>query len=932
MTGIGARWWLLVVVLVHACAAAPAGASTHLVNVLILLPGQPGLPAPMLIATGARSRLLAELTLRVSFDTEYVDVRRFASSAEAERRMHEAFASTHEGRRYDVIIAAGHEPLGFLIRARDTLWPRTPVVVCAIDDRTVGRLVVPRGMTVVTTRYDVEGTLRAALALLPDTEHVVLMGGAGPADRPFRDLFHQAFAGRADLIDLSPLPLADLLVRASALPDKSVVFISAFQSDGGRSVYGLEMMDPLARAANRPMFNMFNHVLGRGIVGGSMTDFEALGREAGDVALRALRGETLPAVIPSGIPSVLRFDGRQLARWGIDERRLPAGSEVLYPQATVWSQYRWHIVAGIGLIAVQAGLIAGLLLQRSRRRDVQRQLAAGLRFEGLVREIGAALNVVPTARLGEQMQSCLHQVATRLGADAGAVWRPIADDTALELLYYWSADGVAPPPVFVDVNRFPYLASRLRSPGGVVSVNGVQDLPPDATEDRAALAAHGVDAVAAVPLCAADRVLGVLGFASMRGSRAWPLEFLRQFAMLAECFTNALVRADNAAALESSDALIDAVLAVLPGATAVVDRSGRIIKTNDAWTRAVGATHGGPRDPDVMATEDADRKRIEALCAIGIPPGLVEHADLGIRSVIRGEQDESTVEYASARHAHGRWFELRVRRLRRLDGGAAVMNVDVTARRQTEAALQRHLAEIAHSDRVAAVGQLAASMAHELSQPMAAILTNAQAAQRLLDRPDVDVEEIRACLADIVSDDRRAAEVIHRTRDLLRKTKPSASPVALNDLVATTIGLVTNEALLRGVSLAFTPAPALPVIRCDMIQVQQVILNLLSNAIDAAAAGRDARRVTVRTAIEPPSAVALTVHDTGSGIPPADMDHLFEPFFTTKPEGLGMGLPISHSIVEAHGGRLQARNDEDGGATFSMVLPIDPPDTRPEVP
>ena len=920
MTGIGVRLLALAAVLI----SAPVEASTHPVNVLILLPGQPGLPAPTLIASGVRSRLFTAWPLRVSFDTEYVDVRSFASPAEAERRLQTLFESTHKGRRYDVIIAVSHEPLGFAIRTRDVLWPGTPVVVCAIDERTVGGLVVPSG-TVVTTRYDAEGTLRAALQILPDTKHVVLIGGAGIPDRPFRDLFYQTLRRDVDVIDLTPLPFADVLARVRALPEKSFVFISAFQSDAGRNVYGLEMMEPLADAANRPMFNMFNHVLGRGIVGGSMTDFETLGREAGDVAARVLRGESLPSFVPSRIPSVLRFDGRQLTRWGIDERRLPAGSEVLYPRVTVWSQYRWHIIAMISVIGMQAGLIAKLLVQRRRRLEMERQLAEGLRFEGLVREIGAALTVVPADRLEGQIRTCLEQISKRLGAHVGGVWRPIVASRALELFHDWRADDVPPLPVFLDLRRFPYLASLMSPPSGVVSLDRVDDLARVAAEDHAALEELGVHALAAIPLYAEDRPLGVLAFANMRGQYAWPEGFLRQFGSLAECFTNALLRAESAAALQSSAALTESVLAVLPGEAAIVDASGRIIRTNEAWTSVATATRDEADAPaDIADQPVADAApRIDALRAIGMPAGVAALVDEAIVSIIRGERDEFTLGYAGARRGQERWFELRVRRVGRLQGGAAVMNFDVTARRHAEAAMQRHLADIAHVDRIAAVAHLASSIAHELSGPMTAILTNAQAAERLLTRPDVDQNDIRACLSDIVEDDRRATAILGRIRNMIKKTTVATAPVALNDLVTVTIGLVTNEALLHGVSIEFTPAPALPIVRGDAIQLQQVILNLLMNAIAAAAAGREARKVTVRTSTDA-SAIELSVHDTGPGIAPADMEHLFEPFFTTKPEGLGMGLAITRTIVEAHGGRLEVRNDTtDGGATFRMLLPTE---------
>jgi signal transduction histidine kinase len=270
---------------------------------------------------------------------------------------------------------------------------------------------------------------------------------------------------------------------------------------------------------------------------------------------------------------------------------------------------------------------------------------------------------------------------------------------------------------------------------------------------------------------------------------------------------------------------------------------------------------------------------------------------------------------------------MRMRRVGRPGGGAAVMHFDVTTRRRAEAAAQRHLSEIAHLDRVAGMGQLATSIAHELNQPLTAIMTNAQAAQRVLAASPPDLTELRAVLKDIVDDDQRAAEVIRRMRKLLRKDDLARLPVDLNELAANTIALVANDALLHYVTLDFAPAHGLPAVHGDLVQIQQVILNLLSNAITAAASGPTAqRKVMVWTSAAVEASVELGVHDSGKGIPSGDLERLFEPFFTTKTEGLGMGLAISGSIVEAHGGRIFAENDPAGGAAFRVRLPVAQPE------
>ena len=234
--------------------------------------------------------------------------------------------------------------------------------------------------------------------------------------------------------------------------------------------------------------------------------------------------------------------------------------------------------------------------------------------------------------------------------------------------------------------------------------------------------------------------------------------------------------------------------------------------------------------------------------------------------------------------------------------------IDITDQKCSEATLRRSLDEIAHLNRVAAMGELTASMAHELNQPLAAILSNAQAAGRFISGETPDLTQVRECLNDIAADGKRAGEVIRRLRTLLQKGESQVSLVDLNEVVSDAIRLVRNDALLRNTSVVFQPFPGLARVLGDRIQLYQVALNLVMNSLDAAAERPAGERwVSVRTAESETSGVQLTVEDSGKGIAESDLARVFEPFFSTKQEGLGMGLSISRSIVEAHGGRIWLR-------------------------
>ena len=248
--------------------------------------------------------------------------------------------------------------------------------------------------------------------------------------------------------------------------------------------------------------------------------------------------------------------------------------------------------------------------------------------------------------------------------------------------------------------------------------------------------------------------------------------------------------------------------------------------------------------------------------------------------------------------------------------------LDITEQKLAEGALRQSLDQIVHLNRVAGMGELTASLAHELNQPLAAILSNAQAAGRFLNRETPDLAQIHECLTAIAADDMRAGEVIKRLRALLRKGEFQACLVDLNEVVNDALRLVANDALLRQVSITFNPLPGLQRVLGDRIQLYQVVLNLMMNSLEAAAEMEASGQWVLVQTSEADGSVELTVEDSGKGIPENDLVHVFEPFFSTKPSGLGMGLSISRTIVQAHGGRIWAENSARGSAIFRCVLPV----------
>jgi signal transduction histidine kinase len=244
-------------------------------------------------------------------------------------------------------------------------------------------------------------------------------------------------------------------------------------------------------------------------------------------------------------------------------------------------------------------------------------------------------------------------------------------------------------------------------------------------------------------------------------------------------------------------------------------------------------------------------------------------------------------------------------------------------RRRAEIAAQQQQMDLAHASRLTMVGELTASIAHEIGQPLGAILSNAETAEILLESKQPRLEEVRQILADIRKDDLRASEVIRRMRELLRKRALELKPIDLNALTSDVLRLVDGETHRRGVEIEKQLADTLPVVRGDVIHLQQVILNLILNAMEAMSESSESnRRLTMRTTQDDQGNVVVAVEDSGPGIPSERLPRLFDSFFTTKTHGMGLGLSIVRSIVEAHGGRIWAENNSRGGACFRFTLPV----------
>ena len=562
-------------------------------------------------------------------------------------------------------------------------------------------------------------------------------------------------------------------------------------------------------------------------------------------------------------------------------------------------------------ISIPLLCLAALIEERRRAQEALRER---LRFEELVSRLSGAFVHLPSHEMDQAFDEWLRRLGESIGLDRLMLLRVSGSPAVATLAHAWTAPGVQAPPPPVDLLSGDVMGWRMPL-GGPSPIFRHPALGTGANGDRPAVPA---DTGQVIPLVAGDHILGGLAFEAGALAPAARAALVPGLQLVAEVFAGALARKEAEDALRAGEAMKAAILSSLITGVAVLDRDGAVIAVNERWTRLT--RDGATWDPGIGVGSNY----LEA-CRRAVSHGVADagEAVVGVAQVLARSREVFTFDYASGAPPVDRWYTMTVVPLDRADGGAVVSHTDVTEARRAEVEAQHARQELAHFTRVSTMGELTASIAHELSQPLSGILTNAQAALRFLEKAPPDLGEVHAILDDIVSDDKRAGEVIQRLRDLLRKSELTRVSLDVNGLVRDVIKLLASDAVIRNVSFGLTLHPTPLMVPGDAVQLRQVILNLLLNAMDALERGAGARVIAIRSTRPSPDTAHVEVKDAGTGLPAGVERQIFEPFYTTKPAGMGMGLSIARSIVLAHGGRIWASNNPDRGATFHVALPLD---------
>ncbi|MFL6280903.1 MAG: MASE1 domain-containing protein [Vicinamibacterales bacterium] len=562
----------------------------------------------------------------------------------------------------------------------------------------------------------------------------------------------------------------------------------------------------------------------------------------------------------------------------------------------------------LSLIVVAATLMAFAALVEERHQT-QHALKLRLEFESLLSRLSSALMQQPSDQMTRAFETWLGRVGRVLGIDCLTVFSVARDTPALTPMYSWSDESIHGDAIDV---RTPHLtwAERSLAMQDAVLVSE-SDIPSTLRQFRSSAPALGFRVGGAIPLVGEGQPLGALAFSSV-GDHSRGTMLSANLSLLSEALAGALGRKRSEDALVKSELMKSAILQSLTSGVAVLDRAGYVLQLNARWFNARGCQW-----MDVSVGDNLIHACRRAQETGHDTTGEVAQ---GITGVLDRARDSFAIEQMMDSGEDATWWSLTAVALSRPEGGAVVACADVTELRRAEMEAQRSRQELAHVARVSTVGEMTASLAHQLNQPLAAIMTNAQAAGRLLSTPSPNVNEVRAILQDIVRDDRRASDVIQRLRQLLRKGELEMTAVNLTGAIREVVELVSTEAIIRNIAVSFDFDEQPVFANGDRVQLQQVILNLLHNAIEALADQHDHPRRIVIGCHRFHNTVVGSVLDSGPGLGTGTEDVVFEPFYTTKRGGMGMGLSIVRSIVEAHGGMIHATNIAAGGALIEFQL------------
>jgi len=511
-----------------------AGATTDQPkHVLLVYQDEMSLPAERAVDSGIRSVLGNKLEFQ--FYSEHLDQSLFPDP-KFQAAQAVWYRNKYRDLRIDLLIAIGMIPRDFL--------PNTPTILCGLDAAGLSHITLPANSTAVWLSPDFEGTLAAAARLQPIARQVVVLSGTSDWDRHLEVAARKVLPPSGTNWEISywdDISVEEMRSRLTTLSKDTIVLYLSIERDGaGHAYISRDLLPTLSAASSVPIYGLSDGFIGFGIVGGSVTSFEAHGKQAAEMGRRILQGERASDIPPVASTSSYVFDWRQLHRFGLRENLLPPGSVVRFAVPSPWQLYRQWIVSGVAFILLQTVFIIYLLVQRKRRTRAERLLAYELRFESFASGLSATFANVPTDRTGSEIEKALEKLREFLDLDRVCLFETVQDDDHFALRYSASLAEVPPSLKNFSRDEFPWFVASLRQGKNCV-IRSSADLPPDAQNERAFLLERDCRFVAIVPLRGAGLSVGSLVFTSFHDG-TWTDQVIQQFQVVAEVLANLLIR------------------------------------------------------------------------------------------------------------------------------------------------------------------------------------------------------------------------------------------------------------------------------------------------------------------------------------------------------------------------------------------------------
>ena len=832
-------------------------------TVLVLYGERLSIPAMRMTEQGLMSGLLSAHARDVEVFSENLDLTRFPAARNGDDLVR-YLRSRYGMRKPDVLIALVDNALQFVLDHRDELFQGVPIVFADVDHREVEGKEMPPNVTGLWMEWDYQRTLELALQLQPETREVVCVAGTGVEEQSWNNEARKVlerFATRVRTRWLDKLPLQTVLDVVARLPLNSVVLYIPMLRDGaGQSVSPYQVAQQLAEASRVPVYGLSRPELDQGIIGGALLDFSEIGGKTARLALRVLAGERLP-LLSSPDPSTNPL----LINWPALKKWHVSESRIPGEATVLYrepSLWEQHPRLILATAAV-VGLQSLFIVGLIIQRSRMKRAEASLR------ESEARFRIMANTAPVMIWMSGVDKLCNFFNKG----WLDFTDRSLEQELGNGWAEGVHREDldrcleVYVnsfDARQLFTMEYRLRRSDGEyrwVLDTGAPRFAPDGT------------------------LLGYIGSCVDITERKQAED---RFRLVVEASPNGIV---------------------------LVTAQGHIVLVNTRVENLFGYRRG-------------------ELIGQGI--------ELLVPERFRGEHPAHRAGFhaAPAARAMGAGLELFARRK---DGtefpveiglspiqsseGMLILSVivDISTRKRAEAEARQLRDELTHLSRVTILGEMATTLAHELNQPLGAIHSYAEAAELFLQKNPPDLNLLREILGHIRHDAWRTGEVIHRMRSLLRRRPFKMDRIEVKGLVEALGGLLQSAVISRKARLRIDVAPALPPVWGDAVQLQQVLLNLIVNALDAVVdRPAEEREVLVRALPSATWGVEMRVTDRGPGFSKETLARLFEPFFSTKKHGMGIGLRICRTIIEAHGGQLTAENNPGRGTTMRFTLPANP--------